>query len=294
MARGKSQPARKVIDGVTYYSARAAAEALGRSYRTLTRLESQGVIRRPDPLPGADTKARWYSEADLAELRKLVEQSGFGDRAYGGKGRLRDLLDTTREAQPQRPQKPNWAGEEVSRKPRQFAGRRDEQVETEWTPPSERRQIEERPVAPIPPPVCCPRCGQEVLWIVQDVPGGGIEQRPVCEIHGLVDLSEPEPPDPNRCPSCRREVTWELLEGGTGFVPVCPVHGPVEVHVPEVNPREERPFKHEVDFGGPPPASERPRGLREGDLIGAVRRSRPQPRPKADIMLPHVGPTRPG
>ena len=67
---------------MTYWSSQAAAEALGRSYRSLTRLEAQGVIRRPDPLPGADPKPRWYREDQLEELRWLASESGFAEKAH--------------------------------------------------------------------------------------------------------------------------------------------------------------------------------------------------------------------
>jgi hypothetical protein len=54
VARAKSQPARKIIDGVEYFSAQAAANTIGRSSRTLTRLEKSGVPRRPHPRAGGE------------------------------------------------------------------------------------------------------------------------------------------------------------------------------------------------------------------------------------------------
>jgi hypothetical protein len=275
VVRQKSQPGRRVLDGVEYWSARAAADALGKSYRTLTRWEKAGVIPRPDPLPGADPQARWYSAQDLEELRKLAEVVSI-DKAQGGTGRLRDLLDTMRYAQPQRPQRQRWNGEEVSRRPRQFAGRHDE-VETEWTPPSERGVQDERRPEPVPPPVVCGKCKTEVLWIMQPVPGAAERQIPWCKVHGAVDLSPPEPVDPNLCPSCQSTITWEMGDARGGFLPTCPVHGQVKMPKPTVDPREERAFQHQVHFGGLPPAPQRPRGLTQRDVIGAVRMSRRQP-----------------
>jgi hypothetical protein len=259
----------------------------------LVRLEKSGVFPRPDPLPGRNPSERWYSQADLDTLTRLAEQSGFTEKAYGGKGKLRDLLDTMRDQQPQRPQKPRWNGEEISKRPRQFARRRDEEPEFDWTPPSEKRRIEERQHDPVPPPVCCQKCGQEVVWMMQPVPGAADIQIPVCEKHGEVDLSPPERADPNVCPECGADVVWDLVEGAKSFVPVCGRCGPVEVPQPKVDPRQEQPFQHQVNFNLPPPAPGRSRGLREGDIVAVVRASRPQRGPRLDIMLPHMGPTRP-
>jgi hypothetical protein len=123
VARAKSQPGRKVIDGVEYFSAQAAADVLGRSYRTLTRLEEAGVIRHPDPLPGQDPKTRWYSQQDLEELRRLVEQSGFGDRQAGGRGRLKSLLNDALSGPRTSARFRPWIGETISTRPRQFERR---------------------------------------------------------------------------------------------------------------------------------------------------------------------------
>jgi hypothetical protein len=197
-----------------------------------------------------------------------------------------------RNQQPQRPQKPRWNGEEVSRRPRQFSGRRGEEPEFDWVPPSEKRRIEEHRLDPLPAPEVCKKCGQEVVWMIENLPGGGMRQVPHCERHGPVDLSPPPPADPNRCVECRQELVWELLDPHLSFQPVCPSCGPVHVHEPEVDPRAERPFAHQVSFNLSP-APPRARGLTERDVVGAIRLSRPQRGPRTVFLQPHEGPTRP-
>jgi hypothetical protein len=251
------------------------------------------LLPRPrHELPRSRAGMRWYSEADLAELRRLVEASGYAVGQKGARGRLKTLLDDLPGLPREPSRKPLWAGGDVSPRPRQFLARRDQDFETERVPPNERRQIGEQHPEPIPPPVCCPRCGVEVTWIMQAVPGATDIQAPWCEGCGPVNLEEPPAPDPNLCPSCQSTITWEVGDGRGGFVPVCPVHGSVEVHEPKADPREERPFVHPVSFNLPP-APPRRGGLTERDVIGAVRWSRPAPGPKILFVDPHSGPTRP-
>jgi hypothetical protein len=292
---GPRQPQRRVYEGVEYLSVQAAAEVLGRSVRTLRRLEKANVIARPrHELPCSRPGMRWYSAQDLEELRRLVEESGYGERQPGGRKRLKTLLDDLPGLPREPSRNPLWAGEDMSPRPRQFLRRRDQDFETEWLPPSERR-MQEWHQEPIPPPVCCPSCGVEVTWIMQPVPGAADIQAPWCERCGSVSLEEPDPPDPNLCPSCQSTVTWEIGDARGGFVPTCPVHGTVEMPKPKVDPREERAFQHRVHFGGLPPAPQRPRGLTQRDVIGPVRMSRRQPPgPKLVFIDPHAGPTRPG
>ena len=251
VARTKRTPNRKVIDGVEYFSAQAATEALGRSYRTLTRLERERVIRRPDPLPGQDPKGRWYSEQDLEELRGVAEQSGFAERAYEAKGRLRGLLNTMRD---ERPQRPLWNGEEVSGRPRQFSGRPVGDVNPfDWVPPGERRRLPEHQEEPLPKADLCPTCASErrtseIVWWMETLPGGGSQQVPWCEVHGFVDLSEAEERDENLCPGCGTgDLFWELVEGS--FQPVFERCGVVKVPAPApARLPEEQPFMHQVNF----------------------------------------------
>jgi hypothetical protein len=159
-------------------------------------------------------------------------------------------------------------------------------------PPSEKRREEEQHREPIPPPVCCPRCRQEVLFVTQSVPGGAVAQIPWCERCGPVSLEEPPAPDPNRCVECAAELVWDVT--GEDMQAICERCGPVELPKPKVDPREERPFQHEVDFGGLSAAPQRARGLTERDVVAAIRTSRPLSGPKVDIMLPRPGATRPG
>jgi hypothetical protein len=292
VSTGRRSPQRKIFEGVEYFSVQKAAEVLNRTPRTLRRLEQAGVISRPrHELPHSRPNMRWYSAEDLEQLQKLVEESGFAEGRTGSRTRLKGLLDDLSGVARTAPKKSSWAGEEVSRRPREMLGW-GKDIEAEWTPPSEHRRINEHRADPIPPAETCKGCGQEVLWIALRLPGGGIEQRPWCERCGPVDLSEPEP-DLEHC-SCGRELLWELQEGVEGFQPACETCGPVKLPAPARVPRalEERPFAHQVSFNLPPPEIGRARGLREGEIPGAVRKPRAQPGPKVDIMLPSVGPTR--
>jgi hypothetical protein len=78
VARAKSQPGRKVIDGVEYFSAQAAADVLGRSYRTLTRLEKAGSFDTPTRSrartrrPGGTHNKTWKSFAGWWSSQGLV------------------------------------------------------------------------------------------------------------------------------------------------------------------------------------------------------------------------------
>jgi hypothetical protein len=290
-------PQKKIFGGQTFYSIQAAAEVLNRSPRTLRRLEQAGVIAKPKhQLPGGRQGQRWYSSHDLEDLRRLVAESGFGDRQVGSRGRLRDLLDALPGEARTQGRKSAWAGQEISNRPRELLHRRDQADidPTDWVPPSERRRQAELPSDPLPPPDECPICGVEVVWVTQKPPGGGTRQVPCCELHGLVSLTQDER-DLNICPGCGAELLWELREGVEGFVPACELCGPVTLPAPARVPRAlgGRPFAHQISFNLPPPEAGRARGLREGDVVGAVRAPRRQDGPRINFIDPHVGPTRP-
>jgi hypothetical protein len=195
----------------------------------------------------------------------------------------------------------NWSGQEASRRPREFLRRRldDDLDPVDWVPPSERRQVEERQHEPIPPAELCPTCTSErrkseLTWVTSDLPGGGMQQIPWCERHGAIDLREPEPPDPNVCSSCGADVIWEMGDPRAGFQPVCVRCGPIQVREPEVDRREERPFRHDVSSNLPPPSMGRARGLTERDVVAVRRIPKPQPGPNLVFVDRHQGPTRPG
>jgi hypothetical protein len=174
------KPQRKVFEGQEFYSVQAAAEALQRSPRTLRRLEAAGIIPRPrHELPYSRPGMRWYSTADLAELQRLVEESGYAERQPGSRGKLKSLLDGLAGAARTDTRRSSWSGEEVSAKPRQFARRHDPDTAFDWVPPSERRREEEQHLEPIPPADLCPRCKTvELVWVTQDLPGGGVGPDP--------------------------------------------------------------------------------------------------------------------
>jgi hypothetical protein len=293
-------PQRKVVDGVEYLSVTAAAQTLNRSERTLRRLEAAGIIPRPrHQFPGGRPDMRWYSQADLDELRQLVADSGFAERQAGSRSRLKDLLAAL-PGQARNPvdagQRSSWSGEDVSRRPRELLRRRPIDDDFEWLPPFERRraQLEEARTDPLPAAELCPQCGVEVLWITQPLPGGGLTQVPVCEQHGLVDLSAPAV-DPDRC-ACGLEYVWEIRDGLPGFQPTCPVCGPADLMrraAAAPKPSSSEPFRNMVNFNLAAPERPRARGLRQADVVGAIRAPRRQEGPRITFIDSYGAPTRP-
>jgi hypothetical protein len=85
MSRAKSQPTRKIVEGVEYFSIAAAAEALGRDKRTVTRLEKAGIVPRAEHVLPGDPRQRWYTAEDLDLLRRVSDTSGFRTSRHGGK-----------------------------------------------------------------------------------------------------------------------------------------------------------------------------------------------------------------
>jgi hypothetical protein len=307
VSNGSRAPQRKVYNEQEYFSVQAAAAVLHRTPRTLRRLEQAGIIPRPKhELPGGRPHQRWYSQTDLAELQRLVTESGFAEDQRGGRGRLKGLLDglaTSPRSAESGKQGSTWSGEHVSRRPRELLHRDDNDDGDEWAPPGERSsRPEPQTSAPLPPPLCCPKCRQEVLWLTTTSANGQAVQTPTCERHGAVDLREPERPDPSKCAECGGHLVWQLQGAQEGFQPVCSACGPVQAPKPApgrsqpLRGRQEapqQPWRHEVDFGVGAAATGRLRGLRQGDAVAAIRARKPQAGPKIWIVDPREGPTRP-
>jgi hypothetical protein len=137
---------------------------------------------------------RWYSQGNLEDLRRLVAESGFGERQHGGRGRLQALLDALPGRA--RPKDGSLAGAVkrcqeglVSSSVDDNGGDIDSPT---WEPPSERHRQPERRPDPLPVPDVCPVCAVEVEWVAKRLPGGGVAPLPVCERHGRVSLTEEE------------------------------------------------------------------------------------------------------
>ena len=75
--KNMSVPQRIVTGGHTYFSVLAVAQVLGRSTRTVTRLEKRGILHPVRGLGGSNN--RWYLEADVVALGRIAEESGFKD-----------------------------------------------------------------------------------------------------------------------------------------------------------------------------------------------------------------------
>ncbi len=162
-------PKRTVIEGRVYLSRLAVAEALGRSTRTVKRLEKRGVLRPLQDLNGI-ADGRWYPETEVETLRRIAEQTRYLD-GHGSfdafveavaDWRDRETATETGGAGTARP----WHHQRRLANLTQYAGE-------EWVPPSERR------VAMQP---CCPHCGKPTHQITdqwQRLTG-------ICSNHGRV------------------------------------------------------------------------------------------------------------
>lgn len=121
-----------------------------------------------------------------------------------------------------------------------------------------------------------------------------MQQEPTCEVHGVVDLSDPEPLGEDVCPICgAAHLVWDLVKGS--FQAVCPACGPVQVRVLD-RKLVVQPFVNQRHFAAMQDADQGPRGPRgrAGRLvaIGAIRAPR-APRPKLLCMPPYEGGSRP-
>jgi hypothetical protein len=280
MSRAKSQPTRKIVDGIEYFSIAAAAEALGRDKRTLTRLEKAGIVPRSEYVLPGDSRQRWYTQADLDLLRRVSDQTGFRT----SKNRAKEFVAALAAEKLRRSE----GGDKPARSWRHLV----ERFTSEEVRPKVRRwdDIEDRVDhhdEKTPPQPTCSVCRQELTYRVEKtVPG---EPLPWCGEHGFLDLRAPEPPDKNACASCGDELIWELSAEGA-FQPVCAACGVVEMPAPSRGPiPDEHPFTYHVEFPMVTVEADlgRPRGLQLQDVVGAVRAPRTQPGPKIMFLDPY-------
>jgi hypothetical protein len=163
-----------MYQGVEYLSIQGAAAALGRSVRTLRRLEKAQILPRPKALPVGPEKQRWYAERVIDALSRAAESSGYRD----GKGNMADLKQAVQaefaRSQPQPWQAMQEDGEPPRGRPENLLQNQpdDEEDESRWDPG---RRVETMLV--------CPLCGSSALNCVQDA-----YQRAVwnCERHGRI------------------------------------------------------------------------------------------------------------
>jgi hypothetical protein len=182
MGNAPGQPKRTVFDGRVYLSRLALAEALGRSTRTVVRLEKRGVLC---PLRGLDghVDQRWYAEDEVEQLGRIAEEVGFFD----GRGSFTVFCDAVQEWRKQAStdaaashteELPRELPFRVRRNLRQFQAEEDEQ--NEWSP-------EERSPTLVP---ACPECGGGLGYVTDQLQ----RQTAVCPLHGRVKPVMVPPP----------------------------------------------------------------------------------------------------
>jgi hypothetical protein len=290
MSRAKLQPTRKVVDGVEYFSLAAAAEAVGRDKRTMTRLEKAGVLPRPEHVLPGDPRQRWYTQTDLDMLRRVSDQTGFRTSRHRGKEFVA-ALTAEKQRRSEGGEKPATPWQRLVS---HFTQEEHRPTVRRWDDIEHGVDRTEKATPEKVDPFLCP-CGRELVWRIQKLPGGVIQQQPWCDRHGPVDLSEPPPSDPNACPECSADLVWEIDNPHVGFQPTCPSCGPVTMPPRARSDVQEQAFVHEVAFGVTAHIeSGRARGLQLGDLPGATRAPRPQPGPRIMFIDPHPGVTRRG
>jgi predicted DNA-binding transcriptional regulator AlpA len=274
-----SRGLRTFYNGEEFISIQAAAKILGVSKSTMFRMEAKGVLPRPAEIPRGRRYQRWYKPSDVEAAKEILAGGGF----------VRSKVQQVQSGEPT--QRRSW---------REFApGRRSPRAQVEddgedvegWLSPAELRDglVPEAPRAV--EAVCCPRCGAEVTFLVGSVPGAKASFNTVaeCQKCGVVDLDVPEPV-PGTCVRCGAEPVWEMRDGEQGFVPICAEHDKTQVHPDRQKLEEQRQQGSRYASFPPLLPLERPgrrRGLREGDIVGAVRQAKPPPRTGLGMLPPY-------
>ena len=281
----KGEPVRTFYDGAAYVSSLGLAQALGVSPRALRRWEKDGIIRRPPPIPEGSLANRWYLQSTVEAWKVALAEGGkdalaaMQDQEVPG-----DVLGDV--AEPRRSW-PTFArgGRRRAREQVELDADDDGAEDVDlgrWDTGALGRQAPATAVR-------CRSCGAELVYDTRMMPGAGAgyNQPPLrCERCGALDAPA-LPPVAGTCLHCGGDdVVWEMrdIEGTRRQAPICATCGLTEVHESPPEPRRETPwasFPHSVAE-----MHRRPRGLGLGDVVGAVRKPPPPPRPRVATWLP--------
>ena len=138
MSRAKSQPTRKIVRGIEYFSIAAAAEAIGCDVRTLTQLEKAGVMPRAEHVLPGDPRARWYTAEEPPPLSATAPTAPTAPPFSMGQARPQSrptmatststpaqMSSTGRIALVGRPPVPAWLVHKDSRERKERRGRKE-------------------------------------------------------------------------------------------------------------------------------------------------------------------------
>jgi hypothetical protein len=182
---------------VEYFSIAAAAEAIGRDRRSVTRLEKAGYLPRPEHVLPGDPRTRWYSSSDLEMLRRVADETGFRTSKNKGKEFL-EALTTEKHRRAEVGEKPARPWQNLVERFSFKEEDKDRQKVRRWDSMDGDGAT---PKTPRVPPTLCARCGMELLYRL-DAAGQGAAY-PWCERCGAVDLY----PTPCARPECLR-LLW--------------------------------------------------------------------------------------
>jgi hypothetical protein len=250
---GVGGPQRTVKDGRTYVSVLGVAHALGRSTRSITRLEQSGVLRPVKNLNGSPNE-RWYSTAEVSALSRIADETGFR-HSKGAIGAFKQAVAAWRrnQADQGQPKRARWT---------EISGGTDE--ETESSHPRRPRRIRLGNLAQY-------RTDRDDDW----VPPG---QEP---LGGARRLADP------RCPDCAQQV-YRVQDAAGRQIWTCSAHGVVQ---PVEGPDAARgALLAGITFSAPPglsaPARGRPGRLTRQAPVGAVRAPQAAPGRRLTFIAP--------
>jgi hypothetical protein len=282
-------------EGETYVSVAGLKKALGLSRSKVMRLEAQGRIPRPGAIPRGARGARWYSEEDLQQIAEVLASERvlrserdrvrpFSEYARPGRRRARAQVDVDAEEEPDFDADGEDVGERAGVPLGGVQVRRRPWRDIEQSPAALGEPTRAEPRKPAKAPRC-PRCKGELIHETDGVAR--------CPVHGVVDIRPPAAPVEGACVSCgSTEVLHEVDHNVPGgFRPTCPRCGPCQVHGPKETqkPLRDRSFSASrfATGGGRRQPHGRPRGLRLGDIVVAVRRPAPPAAPTVSFLDPY-------
>jgi hypothetical protein len=256
---GTGGPQRTVHDGKQYLSVLGVAQALGRSTRTITRLEKKGILRPVRDLTGCPGE-RWYLADDVIALGRIAETSGF--KQSGTREAMQAFAAAVGD----------WRRQQAESKPK-----------SRW-----------RDIQPDEPVNKSPYRQESLAQFQTDHDEAGPRGRRWDRVRNLLQYQQEPEWDPDGeaafngsgggeiavrvCPLCEKPLS-DVTDPYGRLVATCGQHGLVQRPLMVLQPG-----RGPVVFAVSPEASTgRPGSVQ---AIGAVRAQRPPSRPRIDIMLP--------